>query len=222
MGAGSENEMSGRERIFSESTKLFATHGYEGVSTRQIAANTGLSVSTVHHHAGSKRELYLRIIEDLYEKEEPLIEGSLCGVDDEVIRDPLRFEKALYLLLESLLDFANKNPERQRLYIMRWLDPPDELRSREAELTLRLYAKLARILKRGQELGAVRIDIDLGYFIRSFDWLIFSYFVSGAFDWENLRADPLSEKNLEAFKKYLFDYTKHMLGMPPDSRQMKS
>ena len=211
MESAADKEMNGRERIFAESTRLFAEHGYDGVSTRRIASETGLSVSTVHHHAGSKRGLYLRIIENLYEKEERLVDEILDDIDDEVIQDRERFEKALHHLLERLLGFAHGNPDRQRLYVMRWLEPPDELRDREAELTLRLYNRLAAILKRGQELGRVRGDLNLGYFIRSFDWLIFSYFVSGSFSWQHLRADPLRSENLEEFKKYLFDYTKHML-----------
>jgi AcrR family transcriptional regulator len=139
--------------------------------------------------------------------------GALDAIDDEVIQDRERFEKALHHLLERLLGFAHGNPDRQRLYVMRWLEPPDELRDWEAELTLRLYNRLAAILRRGQELGMVRGDLDLGYFIRSFDWLIFSYFVSGAFSWQQLRTDPLRSENLEEFRKYLFDYTKHMLEM---------
>jgi len=211
MKSAADNEMSGRDRIFAESTKLFAAHGYDGVSTRQIASETGLSVSTVHHHAGSKRGLYLRIIENLYEKEEQLVGEILDVIDDEVILDRERFEKALQDLIERLLGFAHGNPDRQRLYVMRWLEPPDELREREAELTLRLYNRLAAILKRSQELGMVRGDLNLGYFIRSFDWLIFSYFVSGSFSWQQLRTDPLRAESLEEFKNYLFDYTKHML-----------
>ncbi len=208
-----ESERSGRERIFAEASRLFAEHGYDGVSTRRIASETGLSVSVVHYHAGSKRELYLRIIEALYEKEEQLVDEILDGIDDGVIQDRERFEKALHDLIERLLGFAHGNPERQRLYVMRWLEPPDELRDREAELTLRLYNRLAAILKRGQELGMVRSGLNLGYFIRSFDWLIFSYFVSGAFSWQQLRTDPLRRENFEEFKEYLFDYTKHMLGI---------
>lgn len=206
------NERSGRERIVAESTKLFATHGYAGVSTRQIASETGLSVSTVHHHAGSKRGLYLQVIENLYEKEEQLLDENLDTVDDDVIQDRGRFEKALHQLIERLLEFAHENPDRQRLYMMRWLEPADALSDREAELTLRLYKRLAAILKRGQELGRVRSDLNLGYFIRSFDWLIFSYFVSGAFSWKTLRKDPLSKDTLQEFKRFLFDYMKHMLG----------
>ena len=199
------------ERILAAATGLFALHGFDGVSTRQIAAETGLNISTIHHHVGSKRELYLKVIEGLYEKEELLIGEMLLGVDDAAIQDPERFNKALFSLIGRLLDFARENQARQRLYVRRWLDPADELREREAELTLRLYRRLAKTLKRGQELGVVRKDIDIGYFLRSCDWMVFCFFTSGAFSWRSLRVDPTETKNLDRFKAYLCDHTQKML-----------
>ena len=78
-------------------------------------------------------------------------------------------------------------------------------------MTLRLYRRLSKILKRGQQLGVVRSDLDLGNFLRSFDWMIFSYFTSGAFSWRTLRADPSRKENLDRFRAYLRDYTTRML-----------
>lgn len=192
-------------------TDLFSRYGYEGVSTRQLAAATGRNIATIHHHVGSKRRLYLRVVEDLYKAEEALVGEILDQIDDTVIQDPIRFQEALSRLIGRILDFAQTNPARQRLYVRRWLDPPDELRAREAELTLLLYRRLAGILKRGQKMGTVRPSLDVGYFLRSFDFLIFSYFTSGAFDWKVLRTDPLRKANLTRFRNYLWDYTKQML-----------
>lgn len=204
-------ESTSAERIVAAATDLFSRYGYEGVTTRQLAAETGLNISTINHHVGSKRSLYLRVIENLFEAEESLVGEILDQIDDTVILDPVRFQEALFRLIGRILEFAHTNPARQRLYVRRWLEPPDELRAREAELTLLLYRRLARILKRGQKLGAVRPSLDVGYFLRSFDFLIFSYFTSGAFDWQALRTDPLHKANLTRFRSYLLDYTKQML-----------
>ena len=204
-------ESSSIERILSEATRLFAEAGYEGVSTRQIGTATGLNISTINHHVGSKRQLYLRVIESLYEKEEQLVNEIVDAIDDSIIADKERFYAALANLIDRLLGFAHDNPDRQRLYVQRWLEPADELKDREVELTLRLYRRLAKILKRGQEHGVVRDSLDLGYFLRSFDFMMFSYFTSGAFNWRLLRADPHQKTNLDKFKNYLLDYTRHML-----------
>lgn len=201
----------GAERIIDTATRLFAESGYDGVSTRQIAAATGLNISTVHHHVGSKRDLYLQVIERLFEAEAAMINEVLDGVDDDVIRDGQRFADVMIELVERVLQHAIENPTRQRLYVRRWLDAPDELRRREADLTLRLYSGLDLVLRRGQELRVIPATLDIGYFLRSFDWLIFSYFTSGAFDWKQLRADPFDQDNLERFRSYLIGYTQSML-----------
>lgn len=199
------------ERILSAATELFAIHGYDGVTTRQIAAETGLNISTIHHHVGSKRDLYLKVIESLYAKEERLVDAVLSEMSDAVVQDRTRFREALVALIGGLLDFAQGNPARQRLYIRRWLDPKDELQQREAELTLRLYRRLSRVLKRGQQTGVVREHVDIGYFLRSADWMIFCYFTAGAFSWTSLRAEPGDRKSLERFKAHLCEYTQKML-----------
>lgn len=211
MAAAGRTEHASRRRILAAATDLFARDGFDGVSTRAIAAKTGLNIATVHHHVGSKRTLYLAVVERLYEEEEQLIAEIVAGIDDTVIRHPARFRKALFSLIDRLLEFARRNPARQRLYIRRWLEPADELRNREAELTLRLYRKLATILERGQQLGVVRRDLDIGYFLRSFDWLIVCYFASGAFSWTRLRSNPCGAAHLERFRKHLRDYTERML-----------
>ncbi|MBI1320924.1 MAG: TetR family transcriptional regulator [Candidatus Hydrogenedens sp.] len=199
------------ERILSAATALFAEHGYEGVSTRQLASATGLNLSTVHHHVGSKRELYIKVFERLFAEEEALVDELLGAIDDDALQDVETFYQLMARLIGRFLEFSAANPARQRLYVQRWLEPADELRAREAESTLRLYRRLARILQRGQELGSVRADLDIGYFLRSFDFLLFSYFTSGAFSWRTLRAEPRTAPNVKKFKAYLLDYARHML-----------
>ncbi len=207
----SDADVRSADRIIAVATRLFAESGYDGVSTRQIAAESGLNISTVHHHVGSKRDLYLAVIEKLFEAETAMVNEVLDGIDEDVIRDRDRFAAAMARLVERVLRHAVENPTRQRLYVRRWLDAPDDLRQREAALTLKLYSALDGILRRGQELGVVSADLDIGYFLRSFDWLIFSYFTSGAFDWKKLRADPANKRHLKRFKTYLINYTQNML-----------
>lgn len=201
----------GATRVLEIATTLFANHGYHGVSTRRIAEATGLNVSTVHHHVGGKRDLYVSVIEHLYEAESRLIQGVLRHVNDDIVLDRRRLEATLVDLIDHLMDHAMKNPARQRLYVRRWLEAPDDLRRREAELTLKLYSSLRRILERGQELNVVSDELDIGYFLRSVDWMIMGYFTSGAFSWKTLRDDPQRARNLLKFKRHLISYMKHML-----------
>lgn len=50
--------MQSRERLLSVALKIFAEHGYDGVSTNDIARAADLSQSMVHYHFGSKENLW--------------------------------------------------------------------------------------------------------------------------------------------------------------------
>lgn len=203
------------ERIVQTATLLFAERGYHGVSARQIADAVGLNVATVHYHTGGKRELYLSVIRRLYEQEQALVMSVLDAQPAETWTDPARLWTALTSLADALVDFLNQHPERARLYIHRWLEAADEMTPVEAELSLALHRPLLDVLQRAQGTGAIRPDADIELFLRSFTWLLFSYFVTGPIDWRVWRGNPHAPKSLVAFRAYLRDYLARMLGISP-------
>lgn len=202
---------SSAERILAAATDLFARRGFDGISTRQLAAAAGLNIATVHHHFGSKRDLYLAVVERLCEEDERLVDSLVEAIDDSVIGDRDRFHAALYLLIDRLLAYAQDHPGRHRFAVRRWLDEPDALDERETALTLKLFRRLEEVLKRGKTLGTVRPDLDIGYFLRAADWMIVGYFTSGAFSWKTFRTDPMNKQALAEFRAFLFDYLHTMV-----------
>ncbi|WP_187276489.1 TetR/AcrR family transcriptional regulator [Parahaliea maris] len=56
-----------RQRILSEALRLFSRHGYAGTSLSAIRDATGLPVSSLHHHFGSKAGICLAAIDALGE-----------------------------------------------------------------------------------------------------------------------------------------------------------
>jgi AcrR family transcriptional regulator len=50
-------------RILSTATRLFAAHGYDGTSTKDICERAGVNIAAIHYHFGSKENLYHSIIE---------------------------------------------------------------------------------------------------------------------------------------------------------------
>jgi AcrR family transcriptional regulator len=203
------------ERIVQTATLLFAERGYHGVSARQIADAVGLNVATVHYHTGGKRELYLSVIRRLYEQEQALVMSVLDAQPAETWTDPARLWTALTSLADALVDFLNQHPERARLYIHRWLEAADEMTPVEAELSLALHRPLLDVLQRAQGTGAIRPDANIELFLRSFTWLLFSYFVTGPIDWRVWRGNPHAPESLVAFRAYLRDYLARMLGISP-------
>jgi AcrR family transcriptional regulator len=62
--AGSSNSIKGStdERILSTAASLFAKSGYNGVSTREIAAEAAVNEVTIYRHFPRKRDLYLAVL----------------------------------------------------------------------------------------------------------------------------------------------------------------
>ncbi|MCU0906285.1 MAG: TetR family transcriptional regulator [Rhodobacteraceae bacterium] len=52
-----------RERVLDAAERLFAQHGFEGVSIRQIAREAGVTLSVVGFHGGSKDDLSVTVLE---------------------------------------------------------------------------------------------------------------------------------------------------------------
>jgi AcrR family transcriptional regulator len=51
------------ERILATAAGLFATFGYKGVSTRDIASGAGVNEVTIYRHHPRKRDLYMAVLE---------------------------------------------------------------------------------------------------------------------------------------------------------------
>lgn len=209
----SERRGTSAEHIVEVATALFAEHGYHGVSTRQLAAATGLSVATVHHHIGTKRELYLTVYRGLWEAGERFFDEVVAQLTAANIEDPDIPRDLPSHLVDRFIDFVEQHPLRARLFMRHWLDGADDFEETEAELSLSLYRKVRDLLDAGQEAGIVHLDVDPGLFMRSFDWIVYGYFVSGAFDWNTWRDDPHRPEKIAEFKRFLKEYLSRMLGL---------
>ncbi len=202
------------QRIVIEATRLFAEHGYEGVSTRQIANAVDLNIATVHHHVGTKHELYELCVERLFLQERAHVDAFAAEAARLSDHDAPALLSLMWGLCDAMVNVFAEDPMRARLHMQRWLWPEDSaLRQRIEERTLAMYEPLLATLKRAQRAGIVRKEIDPPMFLRSFDWLLYGYFVSGCYDGRSLHADPMQAKHLKAFKRYLWDYLCCLLGL---------
>ncbi|MCK9686314.1 TetR/AcrR family transcriptional regulator [Scleromatobacter humisilvae] len=59
--------MSTREHILGIACRCFAQKGRDGVSMRQISAETGLTMPTLYHHFGDKRSLYAACVTSVFD-----------------------------------------------------------------------------------------------------------------------------------------------------------
>ena len=68
-----------REEILELSAPLFARHGYDGVSMRDVAAAVGLTQAALYYHFSDKDQLYLDAVTCEFQEKEAALKAMLAG-----------------------------------------------------------------------------------------------------------------------------------------------
>jgi AcrR family transcriptional regulator len=107
-----------KARILQAAEEVFASKGFEGASTREIASRAGVNISSLHYHWESKETLYLAVLRHIYNQ---LIEISRDSVLPAASRN-----KVPKVLSEAsvgrVFDHFAGNPNIPRLLLRRILE----------------------------------------------------------------------------------------------------
>ncbi|MDI5892194.1 TetR/AcrR family transcriptional regulator [Halomonas sp. LR5S13] len=93
--------------ILAAAERVFARHGYRGASLQAIAEQAGLPKSNVLYYMGSKRGLYVRLLERMMERWNALLDD--ISVED----DPA---EVLEAFIRSKMQLSRRHPEGSRLF----------------------------------------------------------------------------------------------------------
>jgi AcrR family transcriptional regulator len=201
------------ERILLAATRLFAAHGFDGVSTREIAAAVGLNVATVNYHVGGKRELYSAI---LLRIDELQAEIFLREVGSLHLETTALSTENVVLFVDRVLDgfvaLALRHPEGALLRVRHALDSAGK-DDAESGMMSGLLAAIDTMIARAKAAGLIEPSLDARMFTRGFMWLMQGYFIGAPLPGER-RIDPADPAELAAFRAFLRRYTFTMLGLP--------
>jgi AcrR family transcriptional regulator len=100
-----------KARILSAARKLFGEYGYHGVTTRMIAQEVGIDISTLHYHWGEKQDLYEAVLTDLSDE----IHAKLIEIEGLVHGKPL--EVRLGVAIDVMCDHLFTNPGSAQLML---------------------------------------------------------------------------------------------------------
>lgn len=135
-----------RDRIVEQATELFASRGIDGVSMREIAAQVGIDVSSVHHHFVSKAVLYDACFARVYEHEKAALEPAVREVARAAAASGgEEFLASLHHLVDAFLVFLEGNRHTTFLWLRRWLDPTG-LAPLDEEYALPIYTAIESAL----------------------------------------------------------------------------
>lgn len=103
-----------RRRILVAALDLFAAHGYEGASTRQIAEGAGVNLPAIQYYFGNKEGLYRAIIEDIVADTERHMAEVLprvrAALDDPAAASP-ELTELLCQTLEAFVTVVTSGPQ---------------------------------------------------------------------------------------------------------------
>lgn len=109
------------DALMESAIHCFSRYGYEGASLRDIAANAGVPLSTIHMYFGSKAELYTAIERkawlEIDEERSALLAAALQTTGDR----PPDLAQLIHALARPVVRraLAGADSERERIFIVR-------------------------------------------------------------------------------------------------------
>lgn len=125
------------DRVLPVAIRAFAARGVAGVSLRELAREIGISAPTLLHHAGSKEQLYARVLDEIAAH----LSASLLGGD---------FDERL----ERFVDWARNNRDLARILMRELIDAGDGGVDPGQWPLAPLIARLAAQVRRDRGVGA--------------------------------------------------------------------
>lgn len=155
-----------RDRIVEAALTVFASRGYDGATTREIAKEAGVSSGLIHHHFKDKDSLWhlvgTRISEEFVEaittSTDPALKGTAEG---------------LRQMMAAYMNYWREHPRALRFQLWRVLGAPKNERKARSEHLNNLFVPS---VKATQDAGHIRGDVPAGLLMVTMGGLI-QYFL---------------------------------------------
>jgi len=103
-----------KARILAVARPIFGEYGFHGTTTRMIAQEVGIDISTLHYHWGEKKGLYEAVILDINKD----LRQSLVDVEKIIHGRPLAERMAI--AIDVMTDYLFAHPEVSNLILLRY------------------------------------------------------------------------------------------------------
>jgi AcrR family transcriptional regulator len=103
-----------KARILTAARRIFGEYGFHGTTTRMIAKEVGIDISTLHYHWGDKKDLYEAVILDVNRD----LGQQLIEV--EKIIHGRSLEERLNIAIVIMTDYLFAHPEISNLVLLRY------------------------------------------------------------------------------------------------------
>ncbi len=139
-----------RDRLITAAVALFAQHGYDAVSTGNVATKAGLTQSMVHYHFGSKLKLWEAAIEHIMRKRGAVFPIGHLNLTDV---DPLT---RLKIMIRTFVSSNAADPDLNRILIHEGMTNSPRLRWLAETYMSRGYHVFNDAIEEAMQAGLVR------------------------------------------------------------------
>lgn len=157
--------------ILKAARREFAKAGYEGARVDKVAERSKMSKGLIYHYFGSKDELFIAVLEDIYQE--------LREQNEDLILDSFEPEEGIRRLIDHTFTYFAENPEF--IVLVHSENLMKAQHAKKSDTIGRMFgplnARLSELVDRGVQQGLFREDVDitelyisivaLGYFFLS-------------------------------------------------------
>jgi TetR/AcrR family transcriptional regulator len=192
-----------RDRVLVVAQALFAERGYRGTSLRDIAKRIGIKAPSLLHHFPSKQQLYLAVLDKMFESLEDAANAIAWGKGSR--QDRMR------QAVGNAIDFIAGHSDFVRIM---WKEMADESGVGRQVLKRRLpplFSTAVNFIFRGQREGEFRSEVDPLHFMWSLNSITIGYFTTAAMLRRLWNMNLLETAMIERRKREVIDMVERTL-----------
>jgi TetR/AcrR family transcriptional regulator, regulator of cefoperazone and chloramphenicol sensitivity len=103
-----------KAKILTVARRIFGEYGFHGTTTRMIAKEVGIDISTLYYHWGEKGDLYEAVVLDIHED----LRQALVDVEKVIHGKPLA--ERMDISIDRMTDYLFECPEVSNLILFRY------------------------------------------------------------------------------------------------------
>ena len=192
-----------RDRVLHVAQALFAERGYRGTSLRDIAKRIGIKAPSLLHHFPSKQQLYLAVLDKMFESLEDAANAVAWGRESR--------QERMRQAVGDAIDFIASHPDFVRIM---WKEMADESGVGRQVLKRRLpplFSTAVNFIFRGQRDGEFRAEVDPLHFMWSLNSITIGYFTTAAMIRRLWNMNLLEPAMIERRKREVIDMVERTL-----------
>src|ERR1700687_1069495 len=192
-----------RDRVLVVAQALFAERGYRGTSLRDIAKRIGIKAPSLLHHFPSKQQLYLAVLDKMFESLEDAANAIAWGRESR--------QERMRQAVGNAIDFIASHPDFVRIM---WKEMADESGIGRQVLKRRLpplFSTAVNFIFRGQRDGEFRTEVDPLHFMWSLNSITIGYFTTAAMVSRLWNMNLLQQAMIERRKREVIDMVERTL-----------